>query len=986
MRLLTWNCQGIGGDLTVDNLLEQNRLHTPDIVVLLETKNKSSRYGYLKKRLDLEYMHAVEPRNIGGGLCVFWRDATQVTLVKRLENNRGKTLLIGDFNDILCNDEKEGGNYRPTASMRDFREFVAQNELMDLGFEAKPIQQRLDRGLATMEWQNLYPENTIRHVVLEGSDHALLFLSTEKEDEAAISTIATSYFEVLFKSSRPGQIDEIGECPAPRVTTEDNLALTTAVTEEEIKTVVFQIPPTRAPGPDGYSGCFYQDHWDTVGKDVIRIVKAFWHSGTILRKLNHTNLVLIPKVKCPRNMTQYRPIALCNVIYKVIAKVLSNRLKTVMPKAISDNQSAFILHSLLHQKNGDKTGMAIKLDMAKAYDRVEWVFLLSMMAKLGFAPLFCHWIKECISTASFSILVNGNPTGFVLPERGLRQGDPLSPYLFLLCTEGLSMLIRRGIERGALHGFSVSAIGNPISHLFFADDSVLFGHASVEEARGMVEVLKTYARGSGQAVNLSKSSIFFGSKTSNRVRKKIGRTMGIQWKSGFGRYLGLQSDFGHSKRVVFEEVRDRLESRLAGWAEQFLSQAGKEVLVKAVAMAMPNYAMSCFKLPIGCFNLAFLAKIGWRLIQNPGSLLATVLQEKYYPGKCFTEAGKGRNTSWGWKGIFDARMTSSWKSDLILESFHQDDVGPILSIPLSKTGCRDRMVWHHNANGVYSVRSGYGVAMNLMENGALGKKGRGAASDKPKDCYAWNLIWKLKGKDNAEEIMQEFAFGLWRLWKNRNEVVFNGVHRQPSELLEAWSRNILEFRDATLCEQVGKLPGGLSKFAPMDRGICRWKKPAFGILKINTDASWCKTTLRTGVGWVCRDFAGLLQGAGGSGTALCHSAAAGEAAAIRTALLACIDYGYDNVVIESDAKVIIQMIRNEIEFDFSIDCILGDIEVLARRLRSVSFSYVPRECNVAAHSVAKFVFKEGRDFGWDCIGPEFLFNILAQDVNLSIRI
>ncbi|KAM2345316.1 hypothetical protein ACFXTH_009215 [Malus domestica] len=836
-------------------------------------------------------------------------------------------------------------------------------------------------------------------------------------------------------------------------------------------------------------------------------------------------------------MTQYRPIALCNVIYKVIAKVLTNRLKTVMPKVISDNQSAFvagkqiqdnilvvheILHSLLHQKKGDQTGMAIKLDMAKAYDRVEWVFLLSMMAKLGFAPLFCNWIKECISTASFSILVNGNPTGLVLPERGLRQGDPLSPYLFLLCTEGLSMLIRRGIERGALHGFNVSTNGTPISHLFFADDSVLFGHANVEEARGMVEVLRTYARGSGQAVNLSKSSIFFGSKTSNRVRMKIGRTMGIQCKSGFGRYLGLQSDFGHSKRVVFEEVRDRLESRLAGWAEQFLSQAGKEVLVKAVAMAMPNYAMSCFKLPIGvcrnlekairnfwwrgneqrkgvhwiswerlmkqkrvdglgfrdiqCFNLAFLAKIGWRLIQNPGSLLATVLQEKYYPGKCFTEAGKGRNTSWGWKGIFDARKVllhglrcrvgdgadiniredpwfprpSTFKVKPLV-SLHatMDDVGPILSIPLSKTGCRDQMVWHHNANGVYSVRSGYGVAMNLMENGDMGKKGRGFASDKPKNCYAWNLIWKLKrrhmrvdnvcgvcgamdesethlffrchlshlfwfssplqlnsfmlagadflsswelfwtrvkGRDNAEEIMQEYAFGLWRLWKNRNEVVFNGVHRQPSELLEVWSRNISEFRDATLCEPVGKQPGSQSKIAPLDRGACRWKKPAFGILKVNTDATWCKTTLRTGVGWVCRNFAGLLQGAEGSGAALCHSAAAGEATAIRTALLACIDHGYDNVVIESDAKVIIQMIKHEIDLDFSIECILGDIEVLARRLRSVSFSYVPREGNAAAHSVAKFVFKEGREYGWDCIGPEFLFNILAQNVNLSIRI
>ncbi|KAM1658248.1 hypothetical protein FF1_046366 [Malus domestica] len=551
------------------------------------------------------------------------------------------------------------------------------------------------------------------------------------------------------------------------------------------------------------------------------------------------------------------------------------------------------------------------------------------------------------------------------------------------------------MERGALYEFSVSANGTPISHMFFANDSVLFGHASVEEARGIVEVLRTYARGSGQAVNLSKSSIFFGSKTSNRVRRKIGRTMGIQCKSGFGRYFGLQSDFGHSKRVVFEEVWDRLESWLASWAEQFLSQAGKEVFVKAVAMAMPSYAMSCFKLPIGqkrvgglgfrdiqCFNLAFLAKIGWRLIQNPGSLLATVLKEKYYPGKSFTEAGKGRNTEDPW-----VPRPSTFKV-MPLVSLHatRDDVRLILSIPLSKTGCRDRMVWHHNANGVYSVRSGYGVAMNLMENGALGKKGCGSASDKPKNCSAWNLIWKLKGRDNAEEIMQEFSFGLWRLWKNKNDVVFNGVHRHPLELLEAWSRNISEYRDAMLSEPAGKQPGCRSKIASLDRGACRWEKPAFGILKVNTDASWCKNTLRTGVGWVCRDFAGLLHGAGGSGVALCHSAAAGEAAAIRTALLACIDYGYDNVVIESDAKVIIQMIRHEMDHDFSLECILGDIEVLARRLRSVSFSYVAREGNAAAHSVAKFVFKEGREYGWDCIGPEFLFNILAQDVNLSIHI
>ena len=140
-----------------------------------------------------------------------------------------------------------------------------------------------------------------------------------------------------------------------------------------------------------------------------------------------------------------------------------------------------------------------------------------------------------------------------------------------------------------------------------------------------------------------------------------------------------------------------------------------------------------------------------------------------------------------------------------------------------------------------------------------------------------------------------------------------------------------------------------------------------------------------GVGWVCRDFAGILQAAGGSGSGLCHSAAAAEAYAIRDALVACTSHGFDKVIFETDAKLIVQMLRKEVPIDFSLKCILGDIEVLTRCLTSVSFDFVTRECNIAAHSVAKYVFKEGRDFVWDCIGPDFLFNILAKDVNISIR-
>ncbi|KAM2237501.1 hypothetical protein TB1_012105 [Malus domestica] len=158
------------------------------------------------------------------------------------------------------------------------------------------------------------------------------------------------------------------------------------------------------------------------------------------------------------------------------------------------------------------------------------------------------------------------------------------------------------------------------------------------------------------------------------------------------------------------------------------------------------------------------------------------------------------------------------------------------------------------------------------------------------------------------------------------------------------------------------------------------------MIKVNTDAAWCKASQRAGLGWVARDFAGVLHGAGGTGASRFHSAAAAEAAAIRGALEFCLLQGFDNVIVESDAKAIVLMIRKELIHDFRIGCVLGDIENLARRMHAVSFVFAPRESNTAAHLVAKFVFKEGREFVWDCIGPEFLFNTLAIDANLFLRL
>ncbi|CAN6720512.1 unnamed protein product [Malus baccata var. baccata] len=235
----------------------------------------------------------------------------------------------------------------------------------------------------------------------------------------------------------------------------------------------------------------------------------------------------------------------------------------------------------------------------------------------------------------------------------------------------------------------------------------------------------------------------------------------------------------------------------------------------------------------------------------------------------------------------------------------------------------------------------------------------------------WELFYKsVKGSGEVDEILQDFAFGLWRLWKNKNETVFNGMQHQSLEVLNIWRSSLAEFREATTRTADGDRPPRDAGTSEVRRRGAMWTKPGFGFIKVNTDAAWCKNSLRMG----------------GSGTGLCHSAAAGEAHAIREAILACISLGFNNIIIESDAMVIIQMLRKEIPTDFSLDCILGDIEVLARRLTSVSFAFVSRESNVAAHSVANYVFKQGKEFCWDCIGPDFLFNTLAKDVNISIRI
>ena len=299
------------------------------------------------------------------------------------------------------------------------------------------------------------------------------------------------------------------------------------------------------------------------------------------------------------------------------------------------------------------------------------------MKKIGFHEKWIELIMHCITSVSYSVLVNGAFYGSIIPTRGLRQGDPISPYIFLLCADGFSSLINEAARNHKLSGVSICRGCPKITHLFFADDSLLFCKASSQECQNLMDILQLYEVASGQKINADKFSIFFSNNTSDDRRCEVLNILGPMQDTRYKKYLSLPSIIGKSKVEIFNEIKEKVERKLLGWKEKLLSVGGREILIKAIAQAIPTYTMSYFQIPkslcdeieammrkfwwgqrdqeskiawiswkklckskfnrgmgfrnLQAFNLAMLAKQGWRLISNPNSLVAQICRARYYP-------------------------------------------------------------------------------------------------------------------------------------------------------------------------------------------------------------------------------------------------------------------------------------------------------------------------------------------------------------------
>ncbi|GJZ46698.1 RNA-directed DNA polymerase, eukaryota, reverse transcriptase zinc-binding domain protein [Tanacetum coccineum] len=361
----------------------------------------------------------------------------------------------------------------------------------------------------------------------------------------------------------------------------DRETLERQVTLEEIKEAVWNYGSSKALGPDGYSFAFVKNYWGTIQKDLYDFVNLFFATCVMPNGVNSSFFTLILKVNNPTLITDFRHISLIGIHYKIIAKILANRLSKVINKIVRKEQSAFI------------AGRQI-LD-GPTFDSINWNYLIHILDRFGFGNKRCSWIKACLNSSRAYILINGSPTSEFSIKRGLRKGDPLSPFLFILVMEGLHNAFEEAVGNGMITGVNINNSTINVYHLFYADDVIITMDWNARDMDNIIHEVFSMANNAGCIA----SDIPFS-------------------------YLGLPIGSNMKFIASWKTLVDRFHMRLSSWKANLLSIGGRLTLIKYVIGGLNIDSLKAF-------NLALLKKWRWRLLSSPNALWVKVI--KAYHGQ-----------------------------------------------------------------------------------------------------------------------------------------------------------------------------------------------------------------------------------------------------------------------------------------------------------------------------------------------------------------
>ncbi|OMO64624.1 reverse transcriptase [Corchorus capsularis] len=672
------------------------------------------------------------------------------------------------------------------------------------------------------------------------------------------------WLEEIFATTNPSdeEIDWVIDKVPNRHTVDMKQLLNIEFTREEVKQAVFDMHPSKAPGPDvsqrakGPAGettfdgslrgvatnLFYlgdvevEGHsdyslkyrnqcnrhskgWRKLGECSSTFMKTILAFGVVLGTnfpispdcniLSRISAILEavlrgpylphPKSKSCRSCAQIEALRvlydLCSQSFSVRAIQGESQSAFILDRMIFDN--AFIafetVHFMRNKRESRKKHMALKLDLNKAYDRVEWLFLERIMQRMEFPDNWVARIMMCVRSVSYSISINGELSEKIIPTRGIRQGDPLSPYLFLFCMEGLSALLQDAARNGDIEGVAVNRFAPKVTHLFFADDCLLFLKASLEESDVVGELLSRFALASGQQINIDKSAILFSQNTPQALRDTIMQRMEVSRVIENEKYLGLPVMVGRSRRRELQSIKDRLWGENHDW-KKIHWHSWTDLCVSRMDGGLGFRDFEAF-------NLSLLAKQCWRLMTNPDSLCYRIMKAKYFWGSDFMRAKLGTNPSFIWRSLLAGRRvleegsrwrvgdgasilalkekwidshpsyiprlkadfgdeinnlrvadlidhdTRSWQVKKLEDLFLEDDVFLIRCLPLPGHWRRDSLLWNLDPMGQFSVRSGYVVARKV-----LGREEFSVQQRSP----IWHLIWTAK-------VYPKVQYFVWRV-------------------------------------------------------------------------------------------------------------------------------------------------------------------------------------------------------------------------------